>query len=359
MLKPTPSLARMEARRAESGTVRLPPDHPRIAAGRIGVLLVNLGTPDATDYWSMRRYLSEFLSDRRVIELPRILWQPILQGIVLTTRPSRSGKLYESIWNQEKNESPLRTFTRSQAEKLSAELAGEEQIVVDWAMRYGKPAIVDRLDALTEAGCERILVFPLYPQYSATTTATVNDVAFDALKRMRRQPALRTVPSYHDEPIYIDALAESIEAHLAQLDFEPEVVIASYHGIPLSYLEKGDPYHCHCHKTSRLLSEELGWPTGRLVTTFQSRFGNAEWLQPYTDKTIEQLAREGVKRIAVVNPGFVSDCLETLEEIAVQNREIFLHHGGEHFSHIPCLNDSPAGMRVITAVVLRELQGWI
>ena len=359
MLKPTPAESAHDGRREEARAIRLPADHPRVAAGRIGVLLVNLGTPEGTSYWPMRRYLSEFLSDRRVIEWPRWMWQPILQGIVLSVRPKKSGALYASIWNKERNESPLRTFTRSQAERLGAELAGEEGVIVDWAMRYGEPAIAARLDALKEAGCERVLVFPLYPQYSAPTTATVNDVAFDALKRMRWQPALRTVPPYHDEPVYIDALAESVEKHLSELDFEPEILIASYHGLPVSYFRKGDPYHCHCQKTSRLLRERLGWREGRLLTTFQSRFGPEEWLQPYTDKTVERLAGEGVKRIAVVNPGFVSDCLETLEEIAVQNREIFLKHGGQHFSHIPCLNDSPPGMRVITKVVLRELQGWI
>lgn len=347
------------ARRDEMRAIRPPADHPSVKSGRIGVLLVNLGTPEGTSYWPMRRYLSEFLSDRRVIEWPPAIWQPILQGIVLSSRPRKSGRLYESIWNRERNESPLRTFTRSQAERLGAELAGEDNVLVDWAMRYGKPSIEERLLALKEAGCERVIVFPLYPQYSATTTATVNDAAFDAVKRMRWQPALRTVPPYFDEPIYIDALAKSIESHFAGLDQQPEIVIASYHGVPVSYFKKGDPYHCHCQKTSRLLGERLGWPEGRLLTTFQSRFGPEEWLQPYTDKTVERLAREGVKRIAILNPGFVSDCLETLEEIAVQNREIFLHNGGELFSHIPSLNDSPNGMRVITSVVLRELQGWI
>jgi ferrochelatase len=226
-------------------------------------------------------------------------------------------------------------------------------------MRYGKPSIAERLDALKAAGCDRILLFPLYPQYSAPTTATVNDAAFAALKRMRWQPALRTVPPYHDEPVYIDALAQSVETRLALLGFEPELLIASYHGLPVSYFRKGDPYHCQCQKTSRLLAERLGWPKARLLTTFQSRFGPEEWLQPYTDKTVERLAREGVKRVAVINPGFASDCLETLEEIAVQNAEIFRQNGGETFVHIPCLNDSPAGMRVIAAVALRELQGWI
>jgi protoporphyrin/coproporphyrin ferrochelatase len=359
MPRPTPSGEQIADHREEMRSVRLPPQHPPVVAGKIGVLLVNLGTPEGTDYWPMRRYLSEFLSDRRVIEWSPFFWQPILQGIVLSVRPKKSGALYASIWNKERNESPLRTFTRAQAEKLAIELAGEMDVIVDWAMRYGKPSIAERLAALSAAGAERLLLFPLYPQYSATTTATVNDKAFDALKAVRWQPALRTVPPYHDEPVYIDALAESIEGHLAALDFEPEILLASYHGLPKSYFEKGDPYHCHCQKTSRLLAERLGWREGRLITTFQSRFGPEEWLTPYTDKTVERLASEGVKRLAVVNPGFVSDCLETLEEIAVQNREIFLHHGGERFAHVPCLNDSAAGMRVMTQIVLRELSGWI
>jgi protoporphyrin/coproporphyrin ferrochelatase len=359
MPRPMQSDEQLADRRDEMRRVRLPERHPQVASGRIGVLLVNLGTPEGTTYWPMRRYLSEFLSDRRVIEWSPLIWQPILQGIVLSVRPKKSGALYASIWNKERNESPLRTFTRAQAEKLAAEFAGEEEIIVDWAMRYGAPSIPERLDVLAKAGCERVLVFPLYPQYSASTTATVNDKVFDRLKAMRWQPALRTVPPYHDDPVYIDALAESIESHFASLDFEPERLIASYHGLPKSYFERGDPYHCHCQKTSRLLSERLGWREGRLITTFQSRFGPEEWLTPYTDKTVERLAGEGVKRLAIVNPGFVSDCLETLEEIAVQNREIFLHHGGEHFSHVPCLNDSPAGMRVIKSIALRELSGWI
>ncbi|MGQ7793941.1 ferrochelatase [Faunimonas sp. B44] len=339
--------------------VRLPADHPPVRAKRIGVLLVNLGTPDGTDYWPMRRYLSEFLSDRRVIEWPRAVWYPILQGIVLSTRPKKSGAAYDKIWNRERNESPLRTFTRAQADKLAVELATEPEVTVDWAMRYGRPSMKERLEHLQQQGCERILIFPLYPQYSASTTATVNDKAFEALMAMRWQPAIRTVPPYHDEPVYIDALAETIEAKLSSLTFEPEVVIASYHGIPQSYFDKGDPYHCHCQKTSRLLSERLGWPKGRLITTFQSRFGPEEWLKPYTDETVKRLADDGVKRLAVLNPGFVSDCLETLEEIAEQNAEFFHEHGGEQFAHIPCLNDSVQGMRVISTVVLRELQGWI
>jgi len=232
-------------------------------------------------------------------------------------------------------------------------------VVVDWAMRYGQPSIKSRMDALQKAGCEKILLFPLYPQYAAATTATVNDEAFKALLKMRWQPALRTVPQYSDDPVYIDALANSIEAHLASLDWEPELVLTSFHGIPKSYFMKGDPYHCQCYKTARLLRDRLGWPKEKLMVTFQSRFGPEEWLQPYTDKTVEKLAKDGVKRICVINPGFVSDCLETLEEIAGEAGEIFHHAGGEKFSHIPCLNDSPDGMRVLENVVRRELQGWV
>jgi ferrochelatase len=307
----------------------------------------------------MRRYLKEFLSDRRVIETPRIIWWPVLNGFILNTRPKKSGALYASIWNNERNESPLRTFTRAQGEMLAAALDDLPNVITDWAMRYGKPSIASKLESLKEQGCERILVFPLYPQYSATTTATVNDKAFDTLKAMRWQPALRTVPPYFDDPVYIDALALSIEQHLAGLDFEPEKIIASFHGIPKSYFEKGDPYYCHCMKTTRLLDARLGWEEGRLMTTFQSRFGPEEWLQPYTDKTVERLAEEGVKNIAVLNPGFVSDCLETLEEIAGEVADAFRAHGGEKFSHIPCLNASDNGMRVIEALVRNELKGWI
>ncbi|SKA12267.1 ferrochelatase [Consotaella salsifontis] len=344
---------------AERSIGPLPSNHPPVARPKVGVLLVNLGTPDGTEVQPMRRYLREFLSDRRVIEWPRAVWYPILYGIVLNTRPKKSGAAYKLIWNNERDESPLRTFTRSQAEKLTARLAGHPELVVDWAMRYGQPSIPERCDHLLAQGCDRILCFPLYPQYSASTTATVNDVFFAHLMGKRWMPAVRTVPPYHDEPAYIDALAHSIETHLAGLDFEPERVIASFHGIPQSYFRKGDPYHCHCQKTSRLLAERLGWPEGRLMTTFQSRFGPEEWLQPYTDKTVEALAAQGIKRIAVFNPGFVSDCLETLEEIAGQVKETFIHHGGEHFSHIPCLNDSDDGMDVIEAMVRRELRGWV
>lgn len=337
----------------------LPADHPPVRVRKVGALLVNLGTPDATDHRSMRRYLKEFLTDKRVIEWPRALWYPILFGIVLNTRPKRVGKAYEEIWNKDLDESYLRTYTRNQADRLGAMLGDHPSVMVDWAMRYGQPSIPDKLQALKDAGCDRIVLFPLYPQYAAATTATVNDKAFEALMAMRWQPALRTVPPYHDDPAYIEAIARSIETHLAGLDWEPELVLASFHGIPRSYFLKGDPYHCQCLKTTRLLRERLGWPEQRLVTTFQSRFGPEEWLQPYTDKTVEKLARDGVKRIAVINPGFVSDCLETLEEIASEAGELFHENGGEHFSHIPCLNDSDSGMTVIDAVVRRELQGWV
>lgn len=338
---------------------KLPADHPPVKFGQVGVLLVNLGTPEGTSYWPMRRYLKEFLSDRRVIEVPRLIWWPLLNLIILTTRPKKSGAAYDEVWDQERNESPLKIITRSQAEKLGERLAGHPKVHVEWAMRYGLPPIKEKLHALFEKGCERILVVPLYPQYAAATTATVNDKTFDALKEMRWQPAIRTAPQYSDDPVYIDALARSLEDHLATLDFEPELVLTSYHGVPKEYLLKGDPYHCHCYKTTRLLRERLGWPEERLMVTFQSRFGNAEWLQPYTDETVKALARRGVKRLAVMTPGFVADCLETLEEIGGENAEYFLEEGGEKFSAVPCLNDTEHGMCVIEHVVRRELMGWI
>lgn len=326
--------------------------------GKIGVLLVNLGTPDDTDYWSIRRYLKEFLSDRRVIELNRLLWWPILNGVILTTRPSKSGAAYRSIWNEELDESPLRTITRAQGEKVAETLGHRKDIVVDWAMRYGRPSIASRVEALTRAGCDRLLVFPLYPQYAAATTATVNDTVFDKLKTMRVQPALRTVPPYPADPLYIEALANSIRAHLAGLDFEPEVIIASFHGLPQSYVDKGDPYQRQCKETSEALRVSLGPLGDKLKLTFQSRFGRAEWLQPYTDKTVAALARDGVKRIAVFTPGFVADCVETLEEISGEAKGIFLENGGEAFSFVPCLNDSEAGIGVLVHIIERELMGW-
>jgi ferrochelatase len=343
------------------GAARLPPDHAPVRAGRIGVLLLNLGTPDATDYWSMRRYLKEFLSDRRVIETSRLLWWPVLNLIILTKRPGPKGRDYAAIWNKERDEGPLKTITRAQAEKLGDHLAATagERVVVDWAMRYGNPAVRERILALQDAGCERILLVPLYPQYSAATSATACDHAFRALMDMRWQPAIRVSPPYHDDPAYIDAVVSAMRSDLEKLDFEPEVILVSFHGVPKSYLLKGDPYHCHCHKTWRLMREAFGWPEERFRLSFQSRFGTEEWLRPYTDETVKALAASGVKRLAVVAPGFSADCLETLEELDGENRHYFEANGGERFAYLPCLNDREEGMRVIRAVVERELRGWV
>jgi ferrochelatase len=343
----------------EPGDSPLPPGHPEVPHGRIGVLLLNLGTPDATDYWSMRRYLKEFLSDRRVIEVPRWQWWPILNLIILTVRPGRKGRDYQTIWNEERNEGPLKTITRAQAEKLTAALADNPRIEVDWAMRYASPSTASRIEALRARGCDRILLVPLYPQYAAATSATACDEAFRTLMRMRWQPALRVAPSYHDDPVYIEALAACMRRHLAALDFEPEVIIATFHGMPQAYLEQGDPYHCQCQKTSRLLRAALQWPADKWLTTFQSRFGSDPWLQPYTDETVKRLAGEGVKRLALVAPGFSADCLETLEELDRENRHYFEEAGGEKFAYLPALNDSEEGMRAIEAVVRRELKGWV
>src|SRR5262245_54898094 len=330
------------------------------SGGRIGVLLVNLGTPDATDYFSMRRYLKEFLSDRRVIEENRIKWWLILNLIILSVRPGRKGRDYDKIWNREANESPLKTITRGQATKLAAMLGPvDARLSVDWAMRYGNPSIPERLDALKRQGCDRILVVPLYPQYAAATTATVCDKVFASLATMRAQPTVRFVPPYYDDPVYIEALAASLQAGLAKLPFTPEVILASFHGMPQAYVEQGDPYQAQCGETTRLLRARLGRDERALRMTFQSRFGTAEWLQPYTDVTVKALARQGVTRLAVVTPGFAADCLETLEEIAVENADIFRQNGGSEFAAIPCLNDGDAGMGVIRHLVLRELQGWI
>src|SRR3954471_12631525 len=308
------------------------------SGGRIGVLIVNLGTPDATDAPSVRRYLREFLSDARVIENQGLVWKIILNAVILPRRPKVKGRDYDKIWNRERNESPLKTITRAQAAKLRATLdAIDPAIMVDWGMRYGNPSMESRIEALAKAGCERILLLPLYPQYAAATSATVCDIAFLTLIKMRDQPALRVVPPYYDEPVDIEALAGSIEAELRRLPFAPELILASFHGIPKSYVEDGDPYPTHCAETVRLLRERMKLDDTKLVLTFQSRFGPAEWLQPYTDKTVEALARRGVKNIAAVMPGFSADCLETLEEIAVENADIFKAHGGENFAAIPCL----------------------
>jgi protoporphyrin/coproporphyrin ferrochelatase len=343
-----------------SGVSHRPADHPPVPSGAVGVLIVNLGTPDATDAKSVRRYLREFLHDKRVIEEDTITWKFVLNAIILPLRPGRKGLDYQKIWNNEKNESPLKTITRSQAEKLTAALAPYgNRVVIDWAMRYGNPSMRSRLAALAAQGCDRILVVPLYPQYAAATSATVCDEAFRALMKMRWQPALRVAPPYFDDPVYIDALATSLDAHLKTLTFRPDVIVASFHGIPQDYFDKGDPYYCHCAKTTRLLRERLRLDDGKLIMTFQSRFGRAEWLKPYTDATVKALAAHGVKSLAVITPGFSADCLETLEEIAGENAEYFRHAGGENFAAIPCLNDGEPGMRVIESVVRRELQGWV
>ena len=320
-------------------------------------MLVNLGTPETPDAKGLRPYLKQFLSDRRVIETPPVIWQPILRGIILNTRPRKSAKAYAKIWRQESNESPLRYYTRMQAEKLQAEIGDE--IKVDWAMRYGAPSIEDKLADMKAAGCERIAVVALYPQYSASTSASVYDDVFRALLKLRWQPAIRTAAPWHDSDDYIDALAQSVTDHLDGLDFEPEVIIASFHGLPQSYFKKGDPYHCHCAKTARLLREKLGMDDKKLRLTFQSRFGPAKWLEPYTDKTVVELAEQGVKKITVVTPGFISDCVETLEEIGLELEGEFTEAGGTHFSTVPCLNDGALSLSLLKKIANRELAGWL
>jgi len=329
---------------------------------KIGILLVNLGTPDATDFWSVRRYLKEFLSDPRVIETPRWLWWPILNLIILTVRPARSGKAYASIWNRIGEGSPLRAVTEAQAKKLADWIAAGNlgaQPITEWAMRYGKPTIAEKLDRLTEAGCDRILVFPLYPQYSATTTATVADAVFTALEKMRVQPALRTVPAYPDDPVHIAALAQSYRDFVGTLSFVPDALLVSFHGLPQSYADKGDPYPQQCAATFDALAAALGEDVKLPKMSFQSRFGRAEWLKPYTADTVQNLAREGCKNLVVMAPGFAADCVETLEEIDIENRHFFRDAGGVNYATVPCLNDSAEGMNVIYHLVARELQGWI
>ena len=333
----------------------LPADHPPVRSGKIGVLLVNLGTPDAPDAGSVKRYLAEFLSDRRVVEIPPIAWQPILRGIILNTRPKKSAHAYGQVWTEDG--SPLAVITRRQAEAMQGALG--DHVTVDWAMRYGAPSIPDRLQALMDAGCERILLAPLYPQYSAATTATVVDKAADSLRTMRWQPSLRTLPPYHDDPAYIDALEADLTRQLDALDFAPEVLLLSFHGMPERTLHLGDPYHCHCQKTSRLLQERLAKRDLRIRTTFQSRFGRAKWLEPATDTVIGEEAAQGTKRMAIAAPGFSADCLETLEELGIQGRDQFIESGGEKFAALSCLNTSDAGLAMLEIVLRRELSGWI
>ncbi len=330
----------------------MPPDHPAIPKPRIGVLLMNLGTPDGPDARSVKRYLGEFLSDRRVVEIPAIAWQPILRGIILNTRPKKSAHAYGQVWREDG--SPLAAITRLQATALKDAFGPE--VLVDWAMRYGNPAIADRLAAMKAAGCERILLAPLYPQYCAATTATANDKAFAYLAGLRWQPAIRTLPPYYDDSLYIDALAEDLETSLAALDFNPDAIVASFHGMPKRTLQLGDPYHCHCQKTARLLSEK----TGRdLTIAFQSRFGPQKWLGPATDETLVALAQAGKTKVAIFAPGFSADCLETLEELSIRGRESFEEAGGTHFAYLPCLNDGPAGLAMLRALLARELEGWV
>jgi ferrochelatase len=329
-----------------------PADHPIIPAPRVGILLINLGTPDAPDPASVRRYLAEFLSDPRVVEIPRLIWKPILYGAILTTRPKKSAHAYQQVWTPEG--SPLAVHTRATA--LALQQAMGTDVHVDWAMRYGNPSISDRLKAMKDAGCDRILLAPLYPQYSAATTATANDAAFAALGAMRWQPAVRTLPPYHDDPAYIAALRASVERHLAELDFVPDALLASFHGMPERTLHLGDPYHCQSVKTVRLLREALTLP---VHMSFQSRFGRAKWLEPETEATLTELVRQGVRNIAVLTPGFSADCLETLEEIALRAREVFLRQGGEKFALLPCLNASSEAITLYQRLMGRELSGWV
>jgi ferrochelatase len=334
-----------------------PTDHPSVSHGKLGLLMISLGTPDAPNYGALRRYLAEFLSDPRVIEVPKLLWLPILYGPLLTFRPGKSAKAYAKIWNREKNESPLRTISRDQAEEMQKRLGSDVEVA--WAFRYGNPSIETELNALKAKGCDRILVFALYPQYSATTVASSYDKVFEILGKMRWQPAIRTMPPYHDDAGFIDALAGSVETSLKGLDWEPDKILASYHSIPKAYFDKGDPYPCHCWKTSRLLAERMNLSDDKLISSFQSRVGPTEWVSPYTDKTVEALAKDGVKKLAVLAPAFSADCVETLEEINIELRETFMEAGGTHFHYIPCLNAEASGMTMLEKLVRRELSGWL
>jgi protoporphyrin/coproporphyrin ferrochelatase len=338
-----------------------PADHPPVKPAKIGVLLANLGTPDNYDYWSMRRYLNEFLSDKRVVDYSSWLWQPLLQLVILSKRPFTSGANYKLIWNHEKNESPLLTITKDQTAKIKAAIEARHgsEVMVDFCMRYGNPSTESRVRAMVDAGVEKILFFPLYPHYAGATSATANDQFFRALMKEKRQPSVRTVPEYFDHPLYIEALAQSVTRAYAALDHVPDVLVTSYHGMPKRYLMEGDPYHCQCAKTTRLLRERLGWDKGAIDVTFQSVFGPEEWLRPYTVEHVAELAKAGKKRIAVMAPAFSADCIETLEEINGEIREAFEHAGGEVFTYIPCLNDDDAHIAALTAVIEDNLTGWL
>ena len=323
-------------------------DHPKIKYGKTGVLLINLGTPDSTGWWDIRKYLKEFLSDRRVIEVNPFLWQIILNLFILTFRPSKTAKAYKEIWFNDVNKSPLRFFTEMQTKKLSQRIKNKN-IIIDFAMRYGNPSIKKKIEKMQEEGCEKLIILPLYPQYASPTTATVCDEVFRVLMKMRWQPAIQIVPHYESEPLYINAIVKSIKKKVDEIDWEPDLIVASYHGIPKKYFEKGDPYHCYCQKTTRLISEKF--TDIKIITTFQSRFGPQEWLQPYTDKTLENLPKEGKKKVLVISPGFASDCVETLEEISIQGRESFEKSGGEKFSSVPCLNDNDDHIELLEHLV--------
>ncbi|MEP3442546.1 MAG: ferrochelatase [Sulfitobacter sp.] len=336
------------------------PDHPAVPRPKIGVLLANLGTPDNYDYWSMRRYLSEFLSDRRVIDYSPWLWQPLLQLVILTKRPFASGAAYKSIWNEAENESPLMTITKAQTAKIAIEMEKTygSDVMVEFCMRYGNPSTKSKVEKLVQAGCQKILFFPLYPQYAGATSATACDSFFQALSAEKWQPASRTVQPYFDRPDYIDALAKSIEAKYAELETRPDILVCSYHGVPKRYLMEGDPYHCQCQKTTRLLKERLGWADTEITTTFQSKFGPEEWLQPYTVEEVARLAEQGKKNIAICAPAFSADCIETLEEINEEIFESFEEAGGETFTYIPCLNDDEAHIAALSNVIRENLAGW-
>ena len=338
-----------------------PADHPKVAREKIGILLANLGTPDNYDYWSMRRYLNEFLSDRRVIDYPAWKWQPLLQLIILTKRPFTSGANYKSIWNHDKGESPLMTITKDQTAKLATAMQEKygENVMVDFCMRYGNPSTKSKVRAMVEAGCRKILFFPLYPQQAGATSATANDQFFRALMDEKWQPAVRTVPAYFEHPKFIDALAQSVERAYATLEEKPDMLVCSYHGMPKRYLLEGDPYHCQCQKNTRLLKERLGWDDTQICTTFQSVFGREEWLRPYTVEHVAELAKQGKKRIAVIAPAFSADCIETLEEINEEIAESFEHAGGEQFTYIPCLNDDDAHIEALSVVIETEISGWL
>jgi ferrochelatase len=336
-------------------------DHPKLPKPKIGVLLANLGTPDNYDYWSMRRYLNEFLSDRRVIDYSPWFWQPLLQTVILTKRPFTSGAAYKSIWNNEAGESPLMTITKAQTAAITETMKSRygDDVMVEFCMRYGNPSTSSKVAALTAAGCTKILFFPLYPQYAGATSATACDAFFAALGREKWQPIARVVEPYFDRPDYIEALAQSIERRYAEMDKKPDILICSYHGVPVRYLIEGDPYHCQCQKTTRLLKERLGWDDTQIMTTFQSKFGPEEWLQPYTVEEVARQAEAGNKNIAVCAPAFSADCIETLEEINEEIKESFEEAGGEQFSYIPCLNDDAAHIAALSAAIEENLKGWI